>query len=169
MNRSLSRISFEISNFLTANINFWKSLNVLGLPQFTPIFQKYDVEKFFYLCNNQFPWYAKVRENRLFRKCWLKLEYSSSQTLFLSIKSFSSYWLRPHCEKSRKMFLKAIEINPFKPNQQIRRWTTISKLEAARSNQKIFKTTHVRKHNLKTQYTIDKESQYSNLLLSYTL
>jgi hypothetical protein len=81
--------------------------------------------------NYKFPWYAKVRENRLFRKRWLKLEYSTSQTLFLSIKNFSSYWLRPHCEKSRKMFLSAIESNPFKTNQQIRRWSRIFKSKAA--------------------------------------
>ncbi len=88
--------------------------------------------------NYEFPWYAEVRENRLPRKRCLKLEYSISQTHFLSIINFSSYWLRPHCEKSRKMFLSAIEINPFKTNQQLRRWNQISKSKAARSNKKNF-------------------------------
>ncbi len=83
----MSRISFEILNFLTASINFWKKSQCSWI---TPIYS--DFSKIWcwkiLLCNNQFPWYAKVRENRLFRQRWLKLEYSISQTLLLSIKIF---------------------------------------------------------------------------------
>ncbi len=98
--------------------------------------------------NYEFPWYAKIRENRSFRKRWLKLEYSISQTLFLSIINFSSYWLRPHCEKSRKMFLSAIEINPFKMNQQPNALKSNFQVESSIVKQKNFKTTHVRKRYL---------------------
>ncbi len=54
-------------------------------------------------------------------------------------KNFSSYWLIPHCEKSRKMPLNAKETNPFKINQQIRRWNQIFKSKAGRSNEKFSK------------------------------
>jgi hypothetical protein len=104
----------------------------------------------FYLCNNQFPWYAKVRENRSFRKRWLKLEYPSSQTLLLSIKIFQlliyfALWEIPQdasqCEGNQSLQNKSTD-KALKSNFQV---------ESSTVKQKIFKTTHVRK-----RYIIEK-------------
>ena len=123
-----------------------KSLTLLGLPQFTPIFQKYDVEKIFCIISL----YAKVRENRSFRKCRLKLEYPSSQTLLLSIKIFQlliyfALWEIPQdasqCEGNQPLQNKSTD-KALKSNFQV---------ESSTVKQKIFKTTHVRK-----RYIIEK-------------
>ena len=142
MNKFLSRIPFKILIYQQITEQSRKRSHASWIiPIYSDFSKNMMLKNSFYLCNNQFPWYAKVRENRLFRKRWLKLEYLISQTLFLSIRNFSSYWLRPHCEKSRKMFLSAIEINPFKMNQQPRRWNRIAKSKAVPWNKKFSKHT----------------------------
>ena len=60
----------------------------LDYPNLLRFFKNMMLKNSFYLCNNQFPWYAKVRENRLFRKHWFRLEHPSSRALISSIKIF---------------------------------------------------------------------------------
>jgi hypothetical protein len=75
------------------------------------------------VCFESADWNSNIRVHRPFF-CQLK---------------FFSYWFIPHCEKSRKMPLNAKETNPFKINQQIRRWNQIFKSKADRSNKKFSK------------------------------
>jgi hypothetical protein len=117
---------------------------VLGLPLFTPVSKIMMFKNSFYFYNNKVPWYAKVRENRSLRKCWLKLEYSSSQSLILSIKIFpvliySALWEIPQDASQRE------------GNQSLQNESTDKALksnfqvESSTIKRKIFKTTHVRK------------------------
>ncbi len=118
----------------------------LDYPYLLQFFKIIRLKNSFYVYNNKVPWYAKVRENRSFRKCWLKLEYSSSQTLLLSIKIFqllinSALWEIPQDASQREgnqsLQNKSTD-KALKSNFQVESWTI---------KQKIFKLTHVRNRN----------------------
>jgi len=85
----LSRILFKTLKNLKILKKVSRFLDYLNLLRF---FKNMMLKNFFYLCNNKFPWYAKVRENRSSRKHRFKLEDPSSQSLMLN-QNLSRYWL----------------------------------------------------------------------------
>ena len=116
----------------------------LDYPNLLRFFKNMMLKNSFFLCNNQFPWYAKVRENRMFRKHWFRLEHPSSRALISSIKIFpvliySALWEIPQDASQRE------------GNQSLQNESTDKALksnfqvESSTIKRKIFKTTHVRK------------------------
>jgi hypothetical protein len=136
----LSRISFKILK----NLKILKKVSrFLDYPNLLRFFKIMMLKNSFYLCNNKYPWYAKVRENRSFREHRFKLEDPSSQS-FMCNQNLSRYWLF-RTARNHKIPHYAKEPIPSKLTN-----TQSVEIQYPSSNpcqkQKIFKTTHVRKH-----------------------
>jgi len=85
----LSRILFKTLK----NLKILKKVSrFLDYPNLLRFFKNMMLKNSFYLCNNKYPWYAKVRENRSFREHRFKLEDPSPQS-FMCNQNFSRYWL----------------------------------------------------------------------------
>jgi hypothetical protein len=135
----LSRILFKILK----NLKILKKVSrFLDYPNLLRFFKIMMLKNSFYLCNNKYPWYAKVRENRSFREHRFKLEDPSSQS-FMCNQNLSRYWLF-RTARNHKIPHYAKEPIPSKltNTQGVERGYSIPN---PHQKQKILKTIHFRK------------------------